>query len=601
MTSFDTNLLRRFPKAPGVYVMKGERGKVIYVGKAKNLKARIKQYFNKSGDDREMIPYLRKDLRDIEVTVVHSEKEALLLENTLIKKYKPKYNALLKDDRSFIALKLTTTHPWPRLELVRSRKRQKGKGLYFGPYAHAFAARQTLDLLQRLFPLRQCSDREFLSRTRPCILYDMKRCIAPCVGKCSQEEYQTFVDGTAKFLRGQGEKLIVPLKQKMEEAAEKLEFEKAAALLKTIRQIEETLEKQKAFKITGSDMDALAIFRHADEAVLAKVSIVEGRLQGAETFSFSKLMENDEQLLSRFIVQHYELLEEKPKAVLLSARLEDKSALESVSGLKIEVPLKGDKKELVNMAYLNAEAAFKKDRDEEEVLEKMLVELQETLKLSRFPKAIECLDSSNFSGNEAVSAIVSFKEGKKNTSGYRKFKIKTASGFDDYGMLTETLTRRVQKGDLPDLLVIDGGKGHLNRAIKLLEHLDVAVIDVVALAKEEGRHDRGMTEEKVYIRDVKDPVVLKPRSATLHFLQQLRDEAHRFVIGYQKKRREKGVTASVLDDVPGIGAKKKQAILKHFGSLKKVSEADEKALQEVPGIHSELAKILFEYFRLRKK
>lgn len=600
MSKFKVENLTRFPRAPGVYQMKNARKKVIYVGKAKNLQARLRQYFAKGGDGRPMIPYLLEELADIEVTVVRSEKEALLLEDTLIKKYVPKYNALLKDDRSFIALKLTTTHPWPRLELVRSHRRVKGKGLYFGPYAHAFAARQTLDLLQRLFPLRQCSDREFMIRTRPCILYDMKRCIAPCVGKCTHEEYDTFVEGTVKFLRGRGEALIKPLKAKMEEASEKLEFEQAAALFKTIGQIEATLETQRAFKMTGSDMDALSIYRHGDEAVLSQVSVLEGRLQGAETFSFPRTIEENDELLARFIIHHYKDREIKPKALLLGVKLEGKEAVEELSGVKILYPQKGEKLELLKIAELNAEAAFKKDRDEAALREEALIELQETLRLSRFPRVIECLDSSNFSGSEAVSAIVSFKEGKKNPSGYRKFKIRSAGGYDDYAMLAETLTRRFSKGDLPDLLVIDGGKGHLSRALKLLEKLDIASLDVVGIAKEEGRHDRGMTEEKVYLPNEKDPVHLKPRSKALHFLQSLRDEAHRFVIGYQKNRRQKKIKESLLDEISGVGEKRKKALLKHFGSLKNIAEASLEELEGAPGLNKTLAKAIFQFFRLRK-
>lgn len=584
--------------------MKGAKGKVIYVGKANRLRIRLKQYFAKSGDDRPMIPFLLEELETIEVTLVRSEKEALLLENTLIKKYKPKYNALLKDDRSFIALRLTTAHPWPRLELVRSRHKIKGKGTFFGPYPNAFAARKTLDLLERLFPLRQCSDQELIRRVRPCILYDMKRCIAPCVGKCTPEEYQTFVDGTIKFLRGQGDKLIVPLKKAMEEAAEKLEFEQAAALLKTIRQIEETLERQRAFKISGSDLDAFAIFRHGKEVVLAKIPLHEGRLQAAVTFSFSQTLEEDAELLARFLVHHYQEMAEKPKEILLNILLEDQEAVEELIGIKISIPQKGEKKELVEMAYINAEAAFKKERDESTILENVLVELQETLSLSRFPRVIECLDNSHLSGSEAVSAIVSFKEGKKNASGYRKFKIKEADSSDDYGMLAEALSRRFKEGkegqDLPDLLIIDGGKGHLKRAVALLERLDIASVDVIGIAKEEGRHDKGMTEERVFIQQAKEPVVLKSRSGALHFLQRVRDEAHRFVIGFQKNRRTKGVRASILDEVPGLGPERKKKVLKHFGSLKQLLDASLEAIEATPGLPASAAKSLFEVLQLRK-
>lgn len=598
---FDPVSLKDFPSLPGVYLMKGSKGSIIYIGKAKNLKSRVKQYFQKGGDGRDIIPFLTADVSSIEFTVVTSEKEALILENTLIKKHKPKYNALLKDDRSFIALKITTRHPWPRVELVRSRGKSKNDGLYFGPYTNAFAARQTLDLLQRLFPLRQCSDQELLRRTRPCILYDMKRCIAPCVKLCTHEQYDEFVDGTIKFLRGQADTVIEPLKKAMHEASEKLEFEQAQALYTTIRQIEATLERQKAYKLVGGDTDALHFCRSGDEATLSLVAIREGQLQGSNTYHFNLIAEDDQELFSSFIVQHYLPLPTKPKELLLPFEIEDARSLEEILNIRITVPQRGEKKELVEMARVNAESSFKAGKDQAGIREKSLNELQEKLKLTNFPKVIECFDNSNLSGSEAVSALVAFEDGKKAPSRYRKYKIKEADVSDDYGMMCEVLTRRYRKAkeeeNLPDLIIIDGGKGHLNIAVRVLESLDIASVDVIGLAKEEGRHDKGVTQEQVFLRETKDPILFKPHSAALHLLQRIRDEAHRSAIGFQKNRRSKAMVKSVLDDIPGVGPFKKRALLKQFGSLKKMAESSVEELSQVRGITKELANMILEIIK----
>lgn len=596
---FDPIKLKDFPTLPGVYVMSTGQGEVLYVGKAKSLKARVKQYFVKGGDGRAIIPFLVSEIETINFTVVASEKEALILENTLIKRYQPKYNALLKDDRSFIALKVRTRHPWPVVELVRSKAKGKNDGVYFGPYTNAYAARQTLELIQRLFPLRQCSDQELQRRSRPCILHDMKRCIAPCVNLCTHEEYERFVQGTIKFLRGQAEEVIAPLKEAMEKAAEALEFEQAQTLLNTIRQIEATLEKQKAYKLLGGNVDALGLYRQGDEVVLCQVVVQDGKLQGAFNHSFSQIAEEDHELYSSFILQHYLPRSERPRELLLPCELEEGHSLEEILGLKIRVPERGDKKALINMALVNAQTTFNKEKNAQSLREKALVELQEKLHLSRFPFVIECFDNSNLSGSEAVSALVAYKEGVRDTSRFRKFKIKEAAFSDDYGMMQEVLTRRYTRGkeekDLPDLIIIDGGKGHLNMALKVLDALEIATVDVIAMAKEEGRHDRGLTQEQIFLKNVKDPIFFKPHSPALHLLQKIRDEAHRSAIGYQRKRRSKNLIRSLLDDIPGVGPIKKRALLTHFGSLARIAKATPEELQQVQGINPTLADKILAY------
>lgn len=499
-----------FPTDPGVYLMKGKGGDVLYVGKAKNLRARLKQYFAPGGDGRPMIPYLIPKVTQIQTITVLSEKEALLLENNLIKEYRPKYNALLKDDKSYIALKVTQKSQWPTVQLVRYRGKPEADGLYFGPYTSAYAARGTLDLLQKLFPLRQCSDQEFIRRTRPCILYDMKRCVAPCVGRCTKGEYDQIVDKTVRFLKGQDRAVVKELYQEMETASEALEFEKAAAILQTIRQIEKTIEQQNVDKPLGGDADALAIFRQGDEVVLSQLFIRNGKLMGSRHYHFSAIAEDDQELLESFMMQHYVLLEELPHEILLPVEIGDAEAVEEVLStgkrrkVKVVSPQRGDKRALIDMAYLNAENEFKQVKDEKAIRERTLLEMQEKFKLSRYPKRIECFDNSNIMGSEPVSAMVVFTDGLKEGSRYRKYKVKTVEGPDDYATMYEVLVRRYKRAkeenDLPDLLIVDGGKGHLNIALKALADLDIINVNVIGVAKEEGRHDKGGAQNRSFFR-----------------------------------------------------------------------------------------------------
>lgn len=589
---FDPAQLKTFTTRPGVYLMKNKRGVVLYVGKANNLRQRLRQYFVAGGDGRPMIPLLVPQIEEIETIVVTSEKEALLLENNLIKQHLPKYNALLKDDKSYIALKVNNKHQWPMLKLVRYRGRPEPDGLYFGPYTSAYAARQTLDLLQKLFPLRQCSDQEFARRTRPCILYDMKRCIAPCVGRCTQEEYDGYVRKTVRFLRGQDKEVLKELYHEMEQYAEQLEYERAGAVLKMIRMIEKTVEGQLVDKPLGGDADVLGIFRQAGEVVLCQMMFRAGRLTGVRHYDFVNIMEDDTELFETFLLQHYPPLQELPHEILTPIPVNP--ALAEILGtdrprkVTLHTPQKGDKLSLLKMAALNAEATFKKEKDENTIREKRLLAMQEKFRLSQFPRRIECFDTSNIAGTEPVAALIAFTNGQKESSRYRKYKVKTTDVPDDYGAMAEVLMRRYKRAkeenDLPDLLIVDGGKGQLNVALKVMQELNIITVDVISLAKEEGRHDRGMTAERVFLPNVKDPVQLKRNSPVLFLLQQIRDEAHRFAITFHRKRRSKKLLKSALDEIPGIGPAKKKALLRTFGSVKKIFAATDDELAAVPGI-----------------
>lgn len=590
---FELTKLDTLPTQPGVYIMKSQQGTVLYVGKAKNIRQRVKQYFL-GRDERVIIPYLTAKVDAIETIVTKSEKDALLLENTLIKQYQPRYNALLKDDKTYIALKINNKHPWPMVQIVRYKGRPEPDGLYFGPYTSAYAARMTLDLIHKLFPLRQCSDQEFARRTRPCILYDMKKCIAPCVGLCTKEEYERNVDRTIRFLRGHDKEILKELYEEMARHADELEFEKAAAVLKLIRQIESTLEGQHVDKPLGGDKDVISFYRQGDEVILVQLFIRAGKLLGTRHYNFAHTAEDDEELITSFLMQHYIQQTELPEEILVPHEIPDAVAIEEIlsSGkprkVYIVAPQRGDKRALLEMAYLNAEVTFQKEKDLNAIREKTLLEMQEVLHLNQYPKRIECFDNSNISGKEPVAAMIAFTEGKKDTKRYRKYKIKTVTTPDDYATMYEVLMRRYSKAqeerDLPDLVIVDGGKGHLNVALRVFTELNIVTVDVISLAKDQARHDKGLSAEQVFIPNIRDPIKLKTNSRIMFLLQQIRDEAHRFAITFHRKRRNKQTLKSGLEDISGIGPAKRRLLLKTFGSLKGVKEASRQQLEQVKGL-----------------
>lgn len=600
MRQFNAEKLNQYPVDPGVYLMKDRSGSVVYVGKAKSLKARLKQYFLPGGDGRWMIPYLVSEVVEIETLVTFSEKEALLLENNLIKKYQPRYNALLKDDKTYTAIRINSKEKWPSLSLIRYKSKPKDQALYFGPYSSTYSARETLDLMQKVFPLRQCNDAEFARRTRPCILYGMKRCTAPCVGLITEDKYRVDVEGAVRFLKGQRQDLLNALKTKMQEAADQLEFEKAQELLETIRSVEKTLQQQRVDTASGGfSGDVLAIFREGDEVILSQLCFDEGRLAGYRHHNFSKIAETDEELYSSFLLQEYQGEETVPSEVLLPIEIVDKETIEDILRIKVTNPKRGERLQLVEMAFKNAEAAFRQKKDERAIREKTLLELKDKCRLSHFPERIECYDNSHLSGKEAVSAKVSFINGLPDKKNYRQYKLKQTEASDDYGAMREVLFRRFSKetDELPDLIVVDGGKGHLNAALTILQELNIISCDLIAIAKEESRHDKGATLEQIYLPNIKDPIRLSQHSPLLFLLQRIRDEAHRFAITFQKKRREKSTIKSQLAEIPGIGAVKQKRLLSTFGSLKRIKEATPEQLLAVKGIQQKDVDSINEFLK----
>lgn len=608
--SFDQQKISLLPVHPGVYLMKDAQGEILYIGKAKNLRLRVKQYFVPGRDGRLMVPFLVAKIDQIDTIVVASEKEALILENNLIKQHKPRYNALLKDDKSYIALKIAHDEPWPTVKLVRYRGSPEPDGMYFGPYTSAQAARQTLELLNRLFPLRQCSDQELARRTRPCLLYQMKRCAGPCAGKCTREEYDHHLQRTIKFLKGQDKEVLKDLYDEMERLSENLEFEKAALILKSIRHIEKTIESQHVDRPLGIDGDAIGIYRHGREVMVVLLIFRGGRLIGSRHFDFKDIAEEDHELLSSFLLQHYEGQIEAPPEILLPMALTDKTSVEEVLSARhmhkvvIHFPQRGEKKALLDLALTNAEALFKSQQNEESLREKTLLEMQECLELSRYPSRIECFDNSNISGYESVASMIAFTDGLKDSKRYRTYRLRATAPSNDYEAMHEVLLRRYKRAkeenDFPDLVIVDGGKGQLNIALKVFEELNVTGVDVIGLAKEAGRHDKGMTEEKVYLQGRKEPVILKRNSPVLLLLQKIRDEAHRSAIAFHRKRRSKQTVRSALDDIPGIGQVKRKLLLTRFGSLKQIKLATVEELRSVKGLSDANILALQEFFQGKK-
>lgn len=585
---FDPKQLEFFPEQPGVYLMKDKTGIVIYIGKAKSLKARLKQYFSLS-DTRAMIPFLLAKIAQVDTIVVFSEKEALLLENTLIKQHKPKFNVLLKDDKTFISLSINIDHPWPMLRLVRYKGSIKDQGLYFGPYTSAIAAREIYELLGKLFSLRQCSDDELKKRTRPCLLYEMHRCLAPCVGLCTKEQYDGQVQKVISFLKGKNQDILPELYAQMQQASDDLQFEKAAALLKTIRHLEHVIQSSTKALYNIESTDVIGIYRLADEVILFLLFLRQGKITGSMHYAFSHVIEDNSELLDSFILQHYRSTTNPPQEILtpIQPALALIEVLKS-SRIQLVFPKKGEKFAVLKLAQENAKSTFKQEKDEKLLKEKMLLDLQDTLHLNRYPKRIECFDTSHLAGSDSVASVIAFTDGVKDAKHTRLYTIKTPHTGDDYGSMQEALFRHLSRAkaadDLPDLIILDGGKGHINLALEVFKKLDIASIDLIALAKETGRHDKGMTQEKVYLPYNHDPILLNPRSFLLLLLQKIRDESHRKTITFHQKRRKKRLISSVLDDIPGIGPVKKKRLLSHFGSIERIKKASIEDLLQVKGI-----------------
>lgn len=592
------------PRSPGVYIMKDAQGKVIYVGKANDLKNRILQYFT-GKDTRPMAPFLMARVDDIDVITTATPKEALILENNLIKKHRPRYNVYFRDDKTYYHLSVDPSEAYPRLQLAR--RRTNSKALYFGPYPSGLAAKETLRFVQQVFPLRSCRNREFLLRSRPCLEYQIGRCLAPCKGLIDETSYRKLTESAVSFLQGRRRELVSDLKKQMEEAAEGLNFEEAARLRDRIGALEHALEKQNVDWAGNQDQDVLGVYAESDIYQLCILFVRGGKLLGSKSFAPVKTRADLPEVLSSALEQYYEN-SDFPEEILLPVQLPDEDLLtEWLSDKKgkkvtLAVPQRGAKKALLDMAVNNARELYILAGKKEDQKAASLSVLQERLALSVIPRRMECFDISNISGKNAVGSMVAFQDGEPDKSGYRRFRIKTASEPDDYGMMREALTRRLTGNDpLPDLLVVDGGKGQLNVALSVLKDLKIK-LDVIGLAKEERsflaakRRLQGKpakSEDRVYLPHRKDAVYLSSSPAALTVLQRLRDEAHRFAVAYHHKVKTKSDLSSILDEIPDIGPARRTLLLKHFGSAKQVRSATIDDLQNVPGIGKELAEKIY--------
>ncbi|MBI3016091.1 MAG: excinuclease ABC subunit UvrC [Candidatus Tectomicrobia bacterium] len=596
--------VERFPRSPGVYLMKNRSGKVVYVGKAKNLRARVRSYFRAAGDGRLQIRFLLPVVTDIDFVATDTEKEALLLENNLIKEHRPKYNINFRDDKDYVSIKLNVKARYPRLTIVR--RPQKDENVYFGPYSSAYSARETLRFIQRHFPLRSCTDNIFRNRTRPCLYYEIKECVGPCVaGLTTDEEYQELVKQVTLFLQGRKEELVRELKDKMHAASEKLAFEDAARYHRKIQAIEQTVEPQKVISYQFRDQDVFGYYRKDGEVVMERLLVRRGKLTEAKSFLYKDQVLPDPEILASCLEQYYLGESFIPREILLPFSIEGTTALAEIlnerrSGpVGILVPRRGQRRNLIQMATKNAELALQQAHNREEKRLGALAQIQAKLHLRALPRRIECFDISNIMGKEAVGSLVSFLEGEPDKTRYRHFRIRTLSTPNDYAMMREILERRYRKAieemDLPNLILIDGGKGQLGIAEEILRELGIGEPDLAGIAKSRlqeapERKGKAWSEERFYLPGRKNPVFLPPSSEALFLLQRVRDEAHRFAITYHKKLWGRETLRSPLEEIPGIGSRRKRDLLSRFGSLKGLQEATPEEIAGVPGIGIMLAR-----------
>ena len=585
--------LKALPAKPGVYLMRDSRGEVLYVGKAVSLHNRLRSYFGSPSNLPPKTEAMMSQVSDFDFYVTDSEQEALILENNLIKKYHPHYNVLLKDDKSYPYLKIDLTDPWPRVYMTRRLERDGSR--YLGPFASAHSLKRTLNLIKRLFPFRSCKKPIEGTDSRACLEYDIHRCIGPCTGKVSQQEYRQVIKQVILFLEGRQEEVVRRLRRNMEQAAEKLEFEKAALLRDQLQAVEQVTQSQKVAGLGKGDQDIVALARSGDRVYVQVFFIRNGKLIGRDNFTLEGTQDEDlEQIMTSFIQQFYASASSVPRLILLQHPVLDKQLisdwLASLRGgpVELRVPQRGKKRALVEMVAENARQGLEQLQIKEspEKLSAALTELQEVLQLPRLPQRIECYDISNIQGTLAVGSMVVFEKGRPKTAHYRRFRIKTVCGADDYAMLKEVLRRRfkrVMEGTwavLPDLVLIDGGRGQLNAALEAMGETGTSSVPVASLAKE---------QEEVFLPDSPLPIQLHRSSPALHLLQRLRDEAHRFAINYYQRLHRGRSLGSVLDEVPGIGPRRKRALLRKFGSLVAIKEASAEELAALPGMSRRLA------------
>jgi len=597
------DMVKTAPRSPGVYLMKDGHERIIYVGKAKDLRARLRNYAGGT-DTRPMIPFLMARISRCEYIVTATEKEALILENTLIKKHRPRYNVTLRDDKNYFCIRVDMTKDFPRFELVR-RIRQDG-ARYFGPYSSSAAVKKTLHFLQQVVPLRTCRDREFALRQRPCMEYEIKRCLAPCCGLITKEDYRELLDDAVLFLEGKERRLLGELKMRMKRAAHELDFETAALLRDRIAAIEETLEKQRIVSRSAVDRDVIGLSQSDDTMSLCVLFVRGGTVTGRKTFPLFSTKEEMPDVLASFVKQYYDDERFIPDEIIVPVLLDDRTVIEEWltekrgTRTKVVVPQRGERRDILTAAVNNARDASDAARSADVRRMRSLERIGERLALSHTPRRIECVDISTMGGRYAVGSLVSFVNGERDTKGYRRYRIKTRDGTDDYGMMREVLARRFSsREDYPDLLMVDGGKGQVAVACAVLRDRAIIGVDVIGIAKESRRTGGGVAtdRDRFYIPMRKNPLYLPVTGDEYHLLQRIRDEAHRFAITYHRTVKGNEDMRSRLDDICGVGEERKKQLLSHFRDYEAIRRASPEELAAIPGIGRRLSQIIHNGLR----
>jgi len=601
--------LRQLPTSPGVYIFKDSDGSILYVGKASVLRNRVRSYFSSGRSLDEKTQRLVARISDLEFFVTNSEQEALILEYNLIQRHQPRFNISLKDGKSFPFLKISLNEEWPRV--ILTRRIEDDGGRYFGPFASAKSLKQTLKVLKGIFPLRSCSKKITGNAQRPCINYYIHHCLGPCIGAVSKPEYSDMIEQVIRFLEGKQEKIVRTLENRMQKASEALDFEKAALLRDQVQSIRRVIEGQKiATKVRG-EQDVIAFVTERNRAYVQVFFVRGSKLIGRESFTLQGTSsEEPESIMTSFVKQFYGTAAYVPPLILLQHPIEDRPVIEEWlqskrgSKVSIQVPHRGSKKQLVDIVAENAVQGLQQLKIKQlatyPAIEEAMAEIERELALPRSPSRMECYDISNIQGKAAVGSMVVFEDGRPKSSNYRRFKIKTVSGVDDYAMLQEVLKRRFKRFNAdndntvssgswavqPDLVLIDGGKGQLNSVLEVMKETGAGSIPVASIAKE---------HEEIFVPGKSSPIRMPLNSPGLQLLQRLRDEAHRFAIGYHQKVRRRQTMSSSLDRIPGIGQKRKRALIKQFGTVRAIREASEEELAATKGITPDLAERIKEY------
>ena len=594
--------LKKLPDEPGVYLMKDENNTVIYVGKAISLKNRVRQYFQSSKNHSSKVKSMVKNIYSFEYIITDSELEALILECNLIKQYRPKYNVLLRDDKTYPYIKVTTNEDYPRVLKVRRVLKDKAK--YFGPYTNITAVNDTLEIIRNTYPIRTCNidiDKAIRNNVRPCLNKHIKKCVGPCTGDISKEDYNKMIEEILMFLSGMEEKLIELLKEKMNKCAMEFNFEDAAIYRDKIRSLEDMIQKQKIDSGTSDlNQDIIAMARAHDEACVQVFFIRNGKIVGREHYILEGVMDSSrESILSSFVKQFYMAQDYVPKEILIEDEVEDSFVLEEwLSNKKgqrvsIKVPQKGEKKNLIEMVRKNAVEYLEKFSDMNKMKYQKsigaLEELKDVIGLEEIPKRIESFDISNIQGVDSIGSMVVFTNGKKDKKEYRRYKIKTVIGPNDYDSMAEIVERRLKYGNLPDLILLDGGKGQVSAVKKVLDRNNVK-IPLWGMFKDDKHRTKGLISQEKEIE-------LDNTSNLYRFVASIQEEVHNYAITYHRSLRNKSLTKSILDDIQGIGEKRKKALLAHFKSIEDIKKASFEELLEVEGMNKSSAESVYNFFK----